>query len=61
VIAHEKLQASPDTECICGYEGPDYFGNYDLHEHRDCPLHGVSRNPAPADEQVVPLEQFDPE
>lgn len=28
--------------CTCGYEGPDSFGNYDLIESRDCPIHGVA-------------------
>jgi hypothetical protein len=59
VIAHDKLQESSD--CICGYEGPDYFGNYDLHEHRDCPIHGVSRTLPTTDEQVVPDGDYDPE
>jgi hypothetical protein len=32
-------------DCICGYEGPDRFGNYDLIENLDCPLHGPALCP----------------
>lgn len=29
------------AECgYCGFEGPDSFGNYDLLESDDCPVHG---------------------
>lgn len=27
--------------CVCSFAGPDGFGNYDMIEREECPIHGV--------------------
>jgi hypothetical protein len=43
----QRQQAIEDEQCLCGYEGPDYFGNYDLIENDRCPLHGKGEPKSP--------------
>lgn len=33
---HDALAAG---ECVCGSEGPDYFGNFDRIPNPSCPIH----------------------
>lgn len=38
---HERgVREWTELECGCGLTPPDKFGNRDMVEHRDCPLHG---------------------
>lgn len=36
----QKERRLEEDACTCHHEGPDEFGNYDLIEDDDCPLHG---------------------